>query len=215
MNNSGSGRYLNRGLGGRNKLQESRRQKSREAILDAATQIFFEKPFLVATTDDIIKKAGVSRATFYTHFETKMALAWDVFETASDEWLVLFDKLPDIDYGNPDAIVAWLEKLIDVMNAHGYISTIFRQLDIIEDEAQRRTDDLREQLIARLGQRLEAFAGTNTPDTMSRRKKVRAHNLLQEIDHLCARFAPLRTATDADIHIRVTAEDISRFLKGE
>lgn len=215
MNKSASGRYLNHGLGGRNKLQESRRQKSREAILDAATQIFFEKPFLVATTDDIIKMAGVSRATFYTHFDSKMALAWDVFEAASNEWLILFDELPDIDFGDPDVIVTWLEKLIAVMNSHGYISTIFRQLDIIEDEVQRRTDDLREELIQRLGKRLEAFAGTEGAERASRARKVRAHNLLQQIDHLCARVAPNRVASDTDIHLRVTAEDISRFLKGQ
>ena len=50
---------------------DRRQRKSREAIFKAFTELLSEKNFSGITVGDIIERADVGRATFYTHFATK------------------------------------------------------------------------------------------------------------------------------------------------
>jgi TetR/AcrR family transcriptional regulator, mexJK operon transcriptional repressor len=45
-----------------------------DAILEAASEIFLEQGFGNASMDEIARRAGVSKATVYSHFESKPAL---------------------------------------------------------------------------------------------------------------------------------------------
>ncbi len=55
-------------------LKASRGDRRREAILEAATQVFVEHGFESATLDDIIKRSGGSRSTIYSQFGDKEGL---------------------------------------------------------------------------------------------------------------------------------------------
>lgn len=50
---------------------DRRTRKTREAIFKAFTALLSQKDFDSITVSEIIEKADVGRATFYTHFETK------------------------------------------------------------------------------------------------------------------------------------------------
>lgn len=50
---------------------DRRQRKTREAIFKAFTQLLSEKDFSKITVGEIIERADVGRATFYSHFETK------------------------------------------------------------------------------------------------------------------------------------------------
>src|SRR2546423_1341946 len=54
---------------GRPRAEASRR--GREAILDAAAQVFTERGFRGGTVEAILERAGLSKGTFYWHFESK------------------------------------------------------------------------------------------------------------------------------------------------
>ncbi len=45
-----------------------------DAVVEAATAIFLEQGFGAASMDEIARRAGVSKATVYSHFESKPAL---------------------------------------------------------------------------------------------------------------------------------------------
>jgi AcrR family transcriptional regulator len=49
--------------------------KVRQQILDAATRLFEQRGVDVVSMDDIVSEAGVVRATVYSHFGSKAALA--------------------------------------------------------------------------------------------------------------------------------------------
>ena len=53
---------------GRSGLGRKRRAKTRAAIIAAAFEIFGDENGLYARIEDIVAKAGVTRATFYNHF---------------------------------------------------------------------------------------------------------------------------------------------------
>ena len=50
---------------------DRRQRKTREAIFNAFTELLSKKDFNQITVGEIIGKADVGRATFYSHFETK------------------------------------------------------------------------------------------------------------------------------------------------
>lgn len=52
----------------------NRGDRRRKAILDAATEVFLESGFEAATLDEIIRRAGGSRATLYAQFGDKQGL---------------------------------------------------------------------------------------------------------------------------------------------
>ncbi|HOV98584.1 MAG TPA: TetR/AcrR family transcriptional regulator [Bacteroidota bacterium] len=51
--------------------KEREKHQRREAILDAAQKIFFEKELLIATMDDIAEEAELSKGTLYLYFKSK------------------------------------------------------------------------------------------------------------------------------------------------
>ncbi len=50
---------------------DRRQRKTREAIFGAFTELLSSKDFSQITVGEIIEKADIGRATFYSHFETK------------------------------------------------------------------------------------------------------------------------------------------------
>ncbi len=59
---------------------DRRTRKTRKAIFDAFIELLSEKDFVNITVGEIIDKADVGRATFYSHFETKDFLLKELCE---------------------------------------------------------------------------------------------------------------------------------------
>ena len=76
-------RRLPRGTHGLDPSLVAASQRSR--LLEAAGQAVAEKGYAAATIDDIVRRAGVSKKTFYEHFEDKLGCFLAAYEAASDE----------------------------------------------------------------------------------------------------------------------------------
>lgn len=66
------------------KNKQRRGEKTREKILKTALKLFSEKGYDKVTVDDIVKKSGTSKGSFYQHFSAK-----------SDIFLVRFTEVDD------------------------------------------------------------------------------------------------------------------------
>jgi AcrR family transcriptional regulator len=83
--------------------QAERREKTKAAIVNAATRIFGERGFAATTMDDIAAAARVAKGAVYHHFSTKEALFEAVFEQVS---LELIGDLDRISRAEKDALAA-------------------------------------------------------------------------------------------------------------
>ena len=61
------------------------RKTSREGLMAAATDIFFEKGFHGALVSEIVAAAGVSQGTFYQYFASKEAAFVEIINQFADE----------------------------------------------------------------------------------------------------------------------------------
>lgn len=71
---------------------DRRKRKTREAIFTAFVALLAKKDFSQITVGEIIEKADVGRATFYSHFETKEFL---MKEFCEDLFCHIFDRMEE------------------------------------------------------------------------------------------------------------------------
>jgi AcrR family transcriptional regulator len=71
-------------------LREQRRQRTREAIVDAAAELFVERGFDAVSVSEIAQRAGVVEKTVFNHFPVKEGL---VFETDPPMRAALLDAV--------------------------------------------------------------------------------------------------------------------------
>ncbi len=69
------------------RYQKRVREAKREAIVDAAREIFLRVGYARATVDSIAGEAGVSLATLYKHFSTKAELFGAVMQLVWAKWI--------------------------------------------------------------------------------------------------------------------------------
>jgi len=75
-------------------LHERKQQVVRDAIWDAATDLFAETGFNETTVDDIAKAAGVSRRSFFRYFESKNDLMAYGMVSYGAELIAAIDACP-------------------------------------------------------------------------------------------------------------------------
>ena len=77
----------------RNARQEQQRRQTREALLRAAAAVFAERGYLDTSVEHVLARAGVSRAAFYAHFDSKLALVCEIARDFVPQWRPVFDQL--------------------------------------------------------------------------------------------------------------------------
>ncbi|OCC25578.1 hypothetical protein MB02_02800 [Croceicoccus estronivorus] len=203
---------------GRTAYQEQKRRESRKAILDAAVEIFSSTQYINATIDDIIRTAQVSRATFYGHFESKLALAIQIYDGIVADWQNHFDKLADKDTLQPGRLEQWIEALAQLYIAHGYVTPLVEQLVIFEDNFRLRLDRDRDAVIDRLARTgLQGFACAMGPGHDALLQRTRIRLLLHRLDQVCGMISRPGhvSAQDKAAYIEVLADELRQLLAQE
>ena len=191
------------------------REKTRTALLRAAADTFSTRPYLQATIDDIIGAAGISRATFYGHFETKLALAIAIYDGTVPDWQKHFDQLADQGDWNDARIQQWIWGLADIYVAHDYVTPLVEQLMVFEGNFRERIARDRDLLIERLAQAgvRGCTAAMETGDE-ARLQRAKVQLLFLRIDQICGMLARADDTLmyDADSYVRALAQELRETL---
>src|SRR2546422_1300492 len=91
----------------RMKVSREQAARNREAILDAAAQLFRERGFDGIGVADLMKAAGLTHGGFYGHFESEEDLMAQACEHASARSEILFGKLAE---SAPDDALGEIER---------------------------------------------------------------------------------------------------------
>jgi AcrR family transcriptional regulator len=168
---------------------EVQKADSRRRLLAGAEHVFRESGYLVASVDDIARAAGVSRQTFYRHFDGKLAIAIEYFKVRREEAMPLWRSLTETTAMDATATKAWLVKFLAFHRDHKRDLRALFELGVFEPAFLSYANGLVPQIIDNLAERLVAFAATmgNTPQ--ARLLRAEAYLLVYQILDQCTNTA--------------------------
>lgn len=202
---------------GRSAYQVELRQQTRAAILSGAARVFSQTPYVHATIDDLIRAANISRATFYQHFQSKLALAIEIYDGIGPNWRSHYEKLCDPQVRRPEGLRLWLDQLVHMYTVHGYISGLVLQLEVYEPSFRARLHADRAGLIHHLGAlKVPGFAEAQGDSPEAQLQFAKATLLLRTIAQVCTDASNHRDMLGPDLtelELRAATEDLAFFLK--
>lgn len=189
-------------------LAQPRRLKTRKRICDAAHECFVRAGVVGTSVDDIVTKAGVSRATFYLHYNSKEAILVDLLRAQSVPLQKLYGRLRDIGNLEIGAIRAWIELYVDAVKQHRQQLYLFALGLVSDAEPRALIVAQRMEAIATLGQRFAAFrlAGEDA------RKTSNCLMMMFQIEQTVSALVHGDVATSPTIMVDVLAERLHDFL---
>jgi len=199
--------------GGRTELQQRQKQSSREKLLAAAREAFAEASYAGAAIDDIVKRAGVNRSTFYRHFDSKFAVAKALFEPF---WPRLFAEYAGFaPAGLPTdlEIERWMDGLVDFYRPNRPLFDLIVQIGLLEPEGGKWEETIRAEIVRIVAVRNPSFQRASAPDA-SPETKIRLHMLMMQFE-LCLFAVAFNPAADYPATVRVLGQKFRSFMARE
>lgn len=97
------------------KHKQRRGEKTRDKILKTALKLFSEKGYDNVTVDEIVKKSGTSKGSFYQHFSAKSDIFLARFTEVDDYYLEVFRSLPS-EMDSLDKLSIFIEELMEYLD---------------------------------------------------------------------------------------------------
>lgn len=186
-------------------LRDAQRALTRTRILDAAGHLFASRGYAATSIDHIAEGAGVSRATYYLHFTSKLEVMNALLEGLLPEVHALYQELLSHPRPSEADVRQFVERFFAFYASHGELISASVQAEAADRTYSHRVETLSWSLVA-------LFA---PPGRAARRKnpeQVQALALVEELDRL-AYFIEVRGwDVERSVAIDVIAEHWLRFL---
>ena len=200
---------------GPTELQQLQKRTSHDKLLEAGRQSFAELTYAGTTIDHIVSRAAVNRSTFYRHFDSKFALAQDLY---SHFWPSLFAEYDRLTASDPSEaeIEAWINHLLGFYRANKPLYMTLGQIPLLEPEGAEWEEKVRQELIVRLGEKIPAFRRAALAAETDPRLHVRVKMWMIQFEHGVFRlaYADIGEAERTAL-MRFTVAELRRFIVEE
>jgi AcrR family transcriptional regulator len=183
-------------IAGLNEFARQQKEESRRRLVEAAERVFNRAGYIAPSVDDIAQEAGVSRQTFYRHYDGKLAIAMEYFERQNDISLPMWLKIGELDYTDPAVVVAWITMLFDFNETRRQSLRTFIEMGVVEPRFLDRIKALIPFIIDRLGDTIPAFAAARGKSPTARRRWVNAWLFFYHLREQCSINATGFMSTD-------------------
>lgn len=194
-----------------NARQRAQRADTRDRLLAAAVRVFARQGYADATIEDVLKEAGVSRATFYAQFEGKAGLVAAIADRFAPAWQPLYAELAAMRTPSSEALGEWCARHVGLYREHQQTCIILTQAAAIEPELYWRLAAYQEAIVDQLARSVPDL-GHLLDDSDGR---TRAALALSQIDHACYFLAVRHWTGDPAAGIAAMANSLERFLTDE
>lgn len=122
-------------------IRETKKQQTRQAIMQAAIKLFSEKGFESTSIEELAKEAGIGKGTIYSYFQTKTDILYAFCE---DELVSLHQELTD----NADCEIPILKRMVEIYMSEFHLITENREFGrlFMQQTAFPREADLNQHL---------------------------------------------------------------------
>lgn len=162
-------------------LARAQKEETHRRLVDAAAEVFETQGYIAPSIDDIARQAGVSRQTFYRHFDGKLAIATEYFLVRRANSLPYWRLIDEVAARDPVAVEAWLGVLFDSFHEQRHVLRAIIEMSMIEPSFKTQVRDLVSEVIETLARRIPAFAGTGGKSRMARERWTDAWLLIEQV----------------------------------
>ncbi|MGD1256980.1 TetR/AcrR family transcriptional regulator [Mycobacterium seoulense] len=142
--------------------------RTREQILEGACLTFQELGYSTARVEQIAKRAGVSRPTFYVYFATKQDAFLAVAERSVARLALVLEALDELPRRPDDGdLASWVEQFFSYFDDFGAFATVWRQAAFADPGLQRSGWKAQRQWATRIGRNIDRLRGSSLGDAVS------------------------------------------------
>jgi AcrR family transcriptional regulator len=106
------------GLSATARRTQTRREARRASIVQGARKCFQEVGYNLATVEDVLKYAEISRGTYYSYFTSKSSVVIAIIQSIEPDLMELYGELGTLSAVSREDLEAWLGKLIEFFGRH-------------------------------------------------------------------------------------------------
>jgi TetR/AcrR family transcriptional regulator, ethionamide resistance regulator len=137
-----------------------RRRRTPEAaqreIIDAAEGLLRERPFRELTVDEVMRRTGLSRPSFYVYFKDRHELVLRVVQHLQAEILSVANRWYDAVGGGPARLREALEGLVGFYGSHGSVMRALSDAAADDREVEEAYDALVQSFVEVTAKHIEA-----------------------------------------------------------
>ncbi|MGE0383191.1 MAG: TetR/AcrR family transcriptional regulator [Gammaproteobacteria bacterium] len=197
------GRIVPVSSGARVAVREQHRQQRRQAVIDAAREVFYETHYVLAKVEDILQRAGISRPTFYRYFPDKDAVLREIMIEDVTAQSALWKEIATLGRPAEPQLVAWARRFLKGMRRKSRSVSLFNVACGLDTTLVHEFSLVRDRSMAMLGEGIAAFRMTGDGSRRDRERRAAAHLLFYELDQLC--FNCVFPGADLDENAMITA----------
>jgi AcrR family transcriptional regulator len=149
--------------------------RTREQIIDGARLAFQEFGYASTRVEQIAKRAGVSRPTFYVYFASKQ----DAFLAVADRSVERLDRVLEALEALPGRsddrdLASWVAELFSYFDDFGVFATVWRQAAFADPELQQSGWKAQRRWATRIGRQIDRLRGRSFGDAVAQGLAVEA-----------------------------------------
>ncbi|WP_084724542.1 TetR/AcrR family transcriptional regulator [Streptacidiphilus melanogenes] len=135
-------------------LRSEYRELTRKRLLEAVREVLEETDYAAATVDEIVRRAGASRATFYVHFRSKAEAAAALLERVTPSDRGLYATLPKA-LRTRAGLRRWLELSLGWYEEHARLLAALNEAMAVEGTVAERRSAAVERMVEALPEYLD------------------------------------------------------------
>lgn len=194
-----------------NPRQRAQRSATRDKLLEGAVRTFAAKGYANATVEDVLKEAGVSRASFYAHFASKLALIGAVADGFVPIWRPLYDELAAMTRPEIGLVQDWCRRNVALYRKNDVTCMVLTQAAAIEPDLYWKIAGYQDSLVDLFVQKNAALAHL-AHDQAARHRAAFA---LSQLDQACYFLTVRAGRQDPEEGIVAMSAQLLHFLQTE
>ena len=179
-----------------------RGERTRDELMAAATDVFWDKGYVDTRVADIVDRAGVSHGSFYTYFDSKEAVLWAI---ASDlnEALERTARGVRSEVGGDEvrAIELANRRYLETYLANRKVMRLMEEVASFNPEMRKARQRTRVRFVAQTTRSIERMQQAGVADA-SLNATYAAHALVSMVSHFAYHMVATRTPIDLDDAVR-------------
>lgn len=178
-----------------------RGEQTRDELLAAAQEVFWEKGYIDTRVADIVEHAGVSHGSFYTYFDSKEAVLWAIAANLS-EITVATARGVRLEVGGDEvrAIELANRRYLQMYLQNRKVMRLMEEVAAFNTEMRKARSATRDQFVARTTRSIKRMQAQGTADP-GLDPATAAQALVSMVSHYAFHMVSTRTTFDVDVAV--------------